>query len=320
LICAEAFPNRIVSKNLSLDVSKRLICSLSEIITYYKDLFPNEEHDKIINNLKNIGNSSSFFWFYSAINRRLCDFVLNDAPNKVGTYIKILSSAKFNDFHDNQMINLCNLNRFERTLFDYFASEGVPEKNIYYSPNNKTILHTTSLIKEANDILKSDMNEIYEEIKNCINTYIIFSSNTISSGTSSNLLKCIYVQTFKEKNTITLIRMLDRLVHETAHMYLHLLSIYDPFLLNSIEEKYPSPFRKDPRPLIGIFHAHFVIFRLINVLQNSSIRSTFKTSLNELDDMLFRYKKAFLETKIILNKYARFTSLGQKLFDEMIIP
>ncbi|SRR6266545_3682036 len=56
-------------------------------------------------------------------------------------------------------------------------------------------------------------------------------------------------------------RLFGGLVHETSHLHLHALMATDPLVLNG-DERFDSPLRKDKRPMLGIYHATFVLARL----------------------------------------------------------
>ncbi len=56
-------------------------------------------------------------------------------------------------------------------------------------------------------------------------------------------------------------RFFGGLVHETSHLHLHALMAQDPLVLNR-GERFESPLRRDRRPMLGIYHATFVLARL----------------------------------------------------------
>jgi HEXXH motif-containing protein len=54
------------------------------------------------------------------------------------------------------------------------------------------------------------------------------------------------------------------LVHEAAHQLLFGLSQDAPLIENPPAETFPSPLRRGPRPMLGVFHATFVCARLVH--------------------------------------------------------
>ncbi len=52
------------------------------------------------------------------------------------------------------------------------------------------------------------------------------------------------------------------LAHEAGHSLLFGLTVDEPLVTNPDTELYPSPLRRDPRPMDGIYHATFVSARM----------------------------------------------------------
>ena len=66
------------------------------------------------------------------------------------------------------------------------------------------------------------------------------------------------------------------LVHEQAHNVLFALSPMEGVVENGEEERFSSPLRYDARPLEGIFHATFVLARMVygmDMLRGSGLLS-----------------------------------------------
>ena len=60
----------------------------------------------------------------------------------------------------------------------------------------------------------------------------------------------------------TLPDTLEGLVHEAAHLLLFGLFPVTPPVLNPVRQRFASPLRREPRPMIGIYHATLVCARL----------------------------------------------------------
>ena len=58
------------------------------------------------------------------------------------------------------------------------------------------------------------------------------------------------------------IAMAEVITHETAHCLLYGMSIDESLVLNTDDELFPSPLRRDKRPMDGIYHATFVSARM----------------------------------------------------------
>jgi len=64
------------------------------------------------------------------------------------------------------------------------------------------------------------------------------------------------------KHHRTPLAVVEVLAHESAHTLLFGLTVEEPLVFNPDDELYPSPLRRDPRPMDGIYHATFVSARM----------------------------------------------------------
>lgn len=102
----------------------------------------------------------------------------------------------------------------------------------------------------------------------------------------------------------------EHIIHETSHLHLHALFAIDRIVLNNPNERYTAPIRPDPRPMYGIFHATFVLSRMVRLFM----------LLSEKTDCIFE-KYAYLFLKKFLNGYktvkqfGKLTPLGDKIVE-----
>jgi hypothetical protein len=106
------------------------------------------------------------------------------------------------------------------------------------------------------------------------------------------------------------------LIHEGAHQLLFGLSIDDPLVENSIDERYDSPLRRDPRPMDGIFHATFVCARMhygyARLVQSTGDQiSPSERSLAE--QRLHDCRRRFFDGLETIQRFARMTPNGKRV-------
>ena len=105
----------------------------------------------------------------------------------------------------------------------------------------------------------------------------------------------------------------DFLIHEQSHLYVHLLNKDDPILLNP-KETYYSPLREEDRPLMGIYHATFVLARMQYVLEQALILNEIPEAEKDYcKDLISLYKKCFYDGFATLQTHAQMTPLGSAL-------
>lgn len=76
----------------------------------------------------------------------------------------------------------------------------------------------------------------------------------------------------------------EMLVHEYAHNLLNTAMLFTPLVINSglTLEKYYSPFRLDPRPIIGVFHAMFSFVHVAEYYEKLGKDERYKNNFSEL--------------------------------------
>jgi len=106
----------------------------------------------------------------------------------------------------------------------------------------------------------------------------------------------------------------EMIVHEAAHIKLHLLSTLDPLIIDHGERRYTHPWRADLRPITGVlFGAH--AFLNVLLLYEHAVRAGVEASLAEREARLRRSEVH--EALSTLGKHARFTDAGNRLYAQM---
>jgi HEXXH motif-containing protein len=118
-------------------------------------------------------------------------------------------------------------------------------------------------------------------------------------------------------------------------MHLNIIMGLDSVILNDASERYFSPAKIELRPMKGIFHAHFVFYRLIymylkagKVFNPKNKPLSKNISIEELDANIamlpWEYKRRLLvwihkfkQGEEIIVKHAKLTKIGEQLFEKM---
>ncbi|PAR84426.1 hypothetical protein CGT85_03280 [Vibrio cholerae] len=171
-------------------------------------------------------------------------------------------------------------------------------------------------ISRSLDILKQYDPVSFAEIECFIDTiYLTGATETsyIRSGCNFYMWGLILLYA-EESNSIPY--YIEHIVHECAHHALNVLNAHDQLVTNGFEERFDAPLRDDPRPMIGLFHAYFVLFRIFLTLNKLS-----KCGLNEYQVEINSRKsevlRKALETGEIIKNNAKFTTLGKELYDSI---
>ena len=115
------------------------------------------------------------------------------------------------------------------------------------------------------NLLKTLDNFLFREVQAYVSRIKFYSSHTLHSVTSPRYFGAIYMRLpfIKEDQELF---FLETIVHETSHLHLFAIMDLNIIILNDEYDLYASPLRIDKRPMIGVFHAVFVLSRMVRVL------------------------------------------------------
>lgn len=212
--------------------------------------------------------------------------------------------------------NVLELSKPDLKALEYVINEETPVyQNV--TPLTEDQMHfCEQKTKEALFIIQTLDPELFEEIS-ALTTQIYFgSSNTLGAGASSQLFGAIYINgVFPQEVGVEL--FIDRIIHEAAHLFVFALSSQDELLFDQ-EKMVKSPLREDPRPMIGIYHAMFVLSRVIHFLEKLRKHPEFNIDPLSLERLINSNRNAFEDSISILQKHSSFTAGGKYLLESSI--
>ncbi|WP_280399600.1 aKG-HExxH-type peptide beta-hydroxylase [Nocardia carnea] len=103
----------------------------------------------------------------------------------------------------------------------------------------------------------------------------------------------------------------ERIVHEASHIALNAVMTLDPLVLNDAGERYTSPLRPDPRPMSGIYHAAFILSRVVHVLEK--LRPHYDSPVLGATIDLTRTK--FTETHRVVLDHGQLSGAGREVLN-----
>jgi HEXXH motif-containing protein len=110
--------------------------------------------------------------------------------------------------------------------------------------------------------------------------------------------------------------MVQVLAHESGHNLLFGLCADGSLIENDDSERYPSPVRRDPRPMDGIVHAAFVIARM-----HQAVRALLDSDAVEIPEradaqtVLTNLQRSFSQAMETIDEHAILTPLGRSVMD-----
>ena len=146
--------------------------------------------------------------------------------------------------------------------YHFVMTPGGYSDAVFLPPSKESFARSSSLCQKALLEIKNVAPTYYAEVQQFVSHILIVHSDKFEAGSSFDVLGLI---TFIE--SLDFRTLVEHIVHETAHQYLYNVMTFDQVC--SGEGLYESPLRKDPRPLEGIYHATFVLARIIDFYKHA---------------------------------------------------
>jgi len=144
-------------------------------------------------------------------------------------------------------------------------------------------------IRNSSDLLQRCHPEMYDEIRALVWTVKLFVGRVTQGLTDTRVFGEIYIRV-PRSHVDPVFYYAEHMVHEASHLYLNCLMAQDPIVLNQGSEMFPSPLRKDPRPMYAVFHATFVAARMAltfrKIFQNIGGNDCLKILAEVLDEAI----------------------------------
>ena len=292
-----------------------LFLSLNHLLEVAQEAINTDLSDKIVEKLNLLSsekNLSSFLYGYNYM---------------------LIKSIKANDVTHVRFLleSFCNQNFIINDKFIYYNDFDVARKEIlkeicsfelpyslsFHNLSPLDFEKTKKIIKQGLELLALNLPDWYAEITLLVSEILILNTDNLRAGSSFDLFGLIYINFDYKAEKLT--DIISFIIHESAHLYIFLLSLKDPLVLNPPEERYQPPsaknaLRMDKRPVIGIFHATFVLARIIHVLQRLCDSKIIPESeITYCYELMEAYKIRFLWGYDTIEQYGKLTKLGRNL-------
>lgn len=256
-------PNKQVAIDLRYAFRSRLKESYVDMLEQLSGCAPRVFSDDLISRFIQMdaamyGGLHCFLYHYSIKLAEQSSF------NEIARLINVVTSEKYDDlprFLPSQSLDKALL----REILDQIKL-GTTHEAISLVPVSAELERDAARVLEKGiDQLRLAYPELASENDIFVGSVIFFESagqtnERALSFTGDKLQSLILINAEIERNWIFL---LDKLIHEAAHTYLYAINLHEEMVRNPPESKFSSPLRRDERTMLGIYHATFVIQRLI---------------------------------------------------------
>lgn len=166
------------------------------------------------------------------------------------------------------------------------------------------------------EIMRADCPALAAEIEQ-LTTLVVLADQgperrIIAHGVSAfEIWGAVFLQGPGMESTID---VLESFTHECAHVLLYAIAVAGPVVENPRDQRIWSPFRGQFRTVDGVFHATFVLARMIYVLEAALAGTTLTPSERaEAERRLASNYETFAESLSFLKEHAVFTERGRAL-------
>lgn len=232
-----------------------------------------------------------------------------------------ISFNKFISFYDREKIIFSGVGDVGNLYLDQFNKINDDAYEFSCKPINVNLIDEYKLkINNLMNFIKDIDFETYMEIDNIVDDIYVFgvdfkdSQEMVYSGSDFDKLGCIFFNEdiFVDKDDLFI---LDKIIHESAHQILLSVMIHDEVVLNSDDERYPSPLRTGLRTMNGIYHAAFVLYRIARFFNQIIKKQNTQYSYDDLISHINKNKEQFLACYDVISKNGKLTNLGSAIIE-----
>ncbi|MBL8676509.1 MAG: hypothetical protein JNJ47_03660 [Alphaproteobacteria bacterium] len=262
--------------------------------------------------MKNIKLDYKLSSFLSLLHYELLNAAEKNNVKQVNSIINCLNieepyveNLKFLSLSD---LDTCNLDSV-KTIF----SQEINREVEFFPLSSSGFKAMQAALQRGLSIYKKAFPDFYEEFEELIGEVLLLKAKGLYQGSSTDLYGMIYKSFFHKWEKVT--DVFEFFVHEQSHHYLFIVNKTDSLLLNPLDIHF-SPIRKEKRPLMGIYHANFILSRVCYVLDKALVNEVIPIEESSYCvEFLEKYKECFCEGLKTLETQGQFTPLGREILE-----
>lgn len=309
---SEALPVSGRALHLRSNFNCSLIDSFIYLLEACEEAVSSSLYFKAKQKLSSLKVNLKFSGLLSAVHADFFKATEKQNVNEITFILKQLLIKKF-QIIEIKFINLSQLNSYYFNLVREISSQEIIEEIKFFQLSLEEFKEVKKFIKRGLHKLEKISLDFYKEFQELIGEIIILNAQGVKQGSSSDLMGVIYKSYQHKWEKLT--DILEFIIHEQSHLYVHLLNKDDSLVLNP-SDKYESPLRKEKRPLMGIYHATFVLARVHYVLTKAlSLKEIPEDEIDYCRELLDYYKKRYFVGYDVLKEHAQMTPLGAGLIE-----
>ena len=242
-----------------------------------------------------------------------------NSPAEITENFRCIVATDTPDMEDISILSFCPPDLDVKTIDLYRRSLDIETDSPFdfSSPCETSVQRCNELIVNALEVIKHAAPKLHAEISALITQIILSGSKPLNGADSYDGASSVYLWgaiCINADSHHSLLHMIETLIHETAHSLLFGLSVDEPLVQNPPQLRYPSPLRKEPRPMDGVYHVTFVSARVhygLSCVRNSELLD--HTSMQNVEQRLSVHNEAFMDSITTVGREAMLSSLGESI-------
>ncbi len=295
---------------LKTSFNQSLIESFNYLLEVCNEVIPISLLAKAKQKLSSLNPASKLSGLLSLLHTECFKAAEQSNPKLVNYIVERLSKENF-QHEDIAYVNISYLDDYYSPFVQHIFSQELKREVKFFSLALEEFETAEKSIQKGAKILERSFPDFFSEFQDLVSEILVLKASGLKQGSSSELFGMIYKSSLFRGEKVT--DAVDFLIHEQSHLYVHALNKDDPILLNPAQMYY-SPLREEDRPLMGIYHATFVLSRMQYVLEKA-------LTINEIPDeeqeyckeLIGRYQQCFHEGFDTIMTHGQMTPLGSAL-------
>lgn len=294
---------------LRREFNESLIKSIRYLIDVCVEVIPSDVFSQVIQKLDSLEPEMKLSGLLGVIHEDLLNAIEEENVEKVNQIGLRLCEDNYH-VQQAKIISFSSLNTYYSPLLrDKFSQ--ITRKVSFDVLSSEEFGKAKTVIEKAIKLYKESFSDFFNEFEELVSEIILLKAEGIKAGSSFDTFGMIHKNFLFNSEKIT--DAFDFIVHEQSHLYVYLLNKDDPIVLNP-HEMYDAPLRDEKRPLMGIYHAIFVISRIQHVLRDALASNVIPDEERAYcEERIEYFKNRFRLGFDILQQHAQMTPLGEAL-------
>jgi hypothetical protein len=165
--------------------------------------------------------------------------------------------------------------------------------------------------REALDMINTADPQMHREIVEIVHRAVLFKAIAFMGGSMPQTLGTMFISLPEGDPKWGVVPyFVEHIVHESSHNMLFAMMHSDAIILNDASESFKAPLRTDKRHMYGVYHASFVVSRMLHIF-----RSLANKGYREYEPLVEHFEPRLLSGLAVIADHGKLSEAGRHLFE-----